>query len=118
MTATIINFPSERWQRFKTSPCPKHPEGRRWQHGEAVGDGTAYCRAADIFCSHDAEHRALCSSEIGLRPDGEPLQHGDHVPGGKRFCERKKVRCECGDRGVSICASVMPKRRTKKGKKS
>jgi len=115
MTATIIQFPAERWQRYKTSPCPVHPEGRHWKHGEAVGDGTAYCRNADIFCSHDAERRAICTAELGMRPDGSPLEHGDHVPGGKRFCGRKNIRCECPDNFVALCGRGIKKRRKKKG---
>jgi hypothetical protein len=114
MDAIIIKFPAERWQRYKTMPCPVHPEGRHWKHGEhAPGHGT-YCRASDLFCDHDAERRALCNSEIGLRPDGTPLQHGDVVPGGRRFCERRRVRCECTEATAKICGSFIKKKR--KGK--
>jgi hypothetical protein len=118
MTATIIQFPVERWQRYKTSPCPKHPEGRRWQHGEAVGDGTRYCKNQDVFCSHDPDRRAICDFELGRRPDGSPLQHGDLSPSGKRFCERKHIRCECNNTFVALCGRGIRKTKKRKGRKS
>ncbi len=100
-SATVLQFPAARWLRFRKEPCPIHPEGRLWRHAEALGDGTFYCRAADIFCRHDARRRAICTAELGERPDGTPLAHGD-VVGGRHFCGRKNRLCECGH--PALCA--------------
>ena len=111
MTATILEFPADRWQRYKTEPCPKHPEGRRWRHGEAVGDGTRYCRAGDIFCRCD--HKPACDWELRIHADGSPIRHGDKIPGVPgRYCARRRIAgCDCSAALSKLCAQTKTSRR-------
>jgi hypothetical protein len=111
VSATILKFTGT--YREPPQPCPVHPEGKKWQHGERAPDGTRYCRAGDYFCRCDEAHKSLCDYDLRQRADGTPLEHGDVVPAGK-YCGYHRRVCQC--REQLSCARVM-KPKKQKGKK-
>jgi hypothetical protein len=113
VSGTIIQFPAERWQRYRTTPCPPHPKGERWKHGEQAADGTRFCRAQDRFCRCD--HKAACDTALRQHADGTKFAHGDAMQGGGRYCARRDlVGCRCDDTIASLCAQYIKEPRARK----